>query len=144
MRRDFKDTPLEDLLAEALYRRRQFADAATAAHIGRNARESAFVTRCLNDVARGDLLEEHTDGTLAALRDALGAEVEAETLGHRRVFDGWHDLERGDIGRVREVPLRSDRGEQLAGLLGLLEDLVAARHAVLDRIRAEQELRRYL
>lgn len=142
MRRDFKDTPLADLIAEALRRGRQFTDAANTAHIGTSARESAFVTRCLNDIAGVDLLEERSDGTLAALRDAIGTEVEAETLGHRRVFDGWHDAERGDIGTVLEVPLRSDRGEELARVRELLDDLVSARHAALDRIRAEREVRK--
>lgn len=141
---NFKETPIEDLLAEVFRRGRQFADAAMAAHIGRNARESAFVTRCLSDVARGGLLEERVGGAIAALRDVIGAEIEAETLGYRRVFEGYHDAERGDIGTVHEVPVRSDRGEGLARVLELLYDLVLARHAALDRIRAEQELRRYL
>lgn len=59
----------------------------------------------------------------------------------RRVFDGYHDPEIGDVGRVFEVAVLTDRGEMLSELLISLERLMSARNAALDRLRAEHELR---
>lgn len=136
------ETTLEYLIAEVFRLARGVVGGAKTAHVGRDAREHAFVQRCLKDLEQNRLLEGRIDGALGALRDILGQEIAAETLGHHRVFDGWHDSEAGDIGRAREIPLYSTRGEELAQVLTMLDDLMAARHAALDRLRAEQEVRK--
>lgn len=136
------ETTLEDLIAKAFRRARSVVGSASRARVGRDAREHAFAQRCLNDLEQDGLLEDRIDGALGALRDILGKEIAAETLGHHRVFDGWHDPDVGDIGRVREIPVRTDHGDELSGVLAELDALVEIRERAKDRLRAEQEVRR--
>jgi hypothetical protein len=107
-----------------------------------NARDAGFIKRSLASLENGCLLSESADGTLSALRKMLRQQIRAETLEVRRVFDGYHDPDFGDVGRVLDIPLLTDRGEMLAAMLTSLESLITARHTVLDRLHAERELRK--
>ena len=107
-----------------------------------NARDAGFIKRSLASLEAGCLLSEQADGTLCALRKMLRQQISDETLEVRRVFDGYHDPDFGDVGRVLDIPVLTDRGEMLATMLTSLENLITARHAALDRLHAERELRK--
>lgn len=106
------------------------------------AQDASFIKRSLASLENGCLLNESADGTLSALEKMLRQKIHAETLEVRHVFDGYHDPDVGDVGRVLDIPLLTDRGEMLVAMLSSLESLITARHAALDRLHAEQELRR--
>lgn len=107
-----------------------------------NARDAGFIKRSLASLENGRLLTEHADGTLSALRTMLRQQISDETLEVRRVFDGYHDPDFGDVGRVLDIPVLTDRGEMVAAMLTSLENLITARHTALDRLNAERELRK--
>lgn len=139
-----EDTTLEDLLTEATRRARLLCAAARGNDCGRTAREAATAARILQGLEAGNILRDDLDGGLQTLHAHLSDAIAAETVGYRRVFDGHHDPEGGDVGVVRELPVLSDRGAVLLQVLGQCEALVAARDTARDRLRAEQTLRRLL
>jgi hypothetical protein len=107
-----------------------------------NARDAGFIKRSLASLETGSLFSERADETLSMLRTMLHQQIREETLEVRRVFDGYHDPEVGDVGRVLDIPILTDQGEMLAAMLTSLESLITARHTALDRLHAERELRR--
>jgi hypothetical protein len=136
------EAALEDLITETLRRARLFVSAIKGTAFYCSAREASFITRCLAALGDGSLMRQDTEGALQAIRDILCREIAKETLEMRRVFDGYHDPEFGDLGRVREIPVWTDRGEALADVLAGLDALIEARERAFDRLRAEQEVRR--
>lgn len=133
---------LEELFAETLGRARAFSAAVRGSAFPCNAREEAFITRCLSALDAGRILEDDIEGTLGAIRSVFCREIARETFETRRVFDGYHDPEIGDVGSVVEIPIRTVRGEELAKVLNRLDALVEVREAALDRMRAEKEVRK--
>lgn len=139
---DANNPTLEDLVAEAFRRTREFVAAIRAVAPACTARDSAFIMRCVARLEDGRLFDDDADGALAGIRDIICRATEAETIAQHRVFDGYHDPEIGDVGRIIEIPVRTDRGEELAGVLARLDALAEARAAAMDRLRAENEVRR--
>lgn len=142
MKNVINDVTLEDLIFEALQRARSFVAALRGDRFVINARDSAFVGRCLSSIEEGRILEEDVAGTLDTVREVLCREIEKETLETRQVFEGYHDPEVGDIGSVVEIAVRTVRGDDLAELLAELDGLSKARNAAVDRLRAEKEVRK--
>ena len=139
-----EDTTLEDLLTIAARQARLLCAAARGIYCDRTTRETATAARILQGLEAGNILRDDLDGGLQTLHAHLSDAIAAETVGYRRVFDGHHDPEGGDVGVVREIPVLSDRGAALLPVLRRCEALVAAREAARDRLRAEQTLRRLL
>jgi len=139
-----EDTTLEDLLTIAVRQARLLCAAARGIYCGRTTRETATAARILQGLEAGNILRDDLDGGLQTLHAHLSDAIAAETVGYRRVFDGHHDPEGGDVGVVREIPVLSDRGAALLPVLRRCEALVAARDAARDRLCAEQSLRSLL
>ncbi|MBY6200524.1 hypothetical protein KUV65_04060 [Maritalea mobilis] len=137
------DQNLETIVAAAHHRKRMFVDAVRLIAPG-SAAEQSTTMRCLTDLENGDLLRESVSGAIAALSDIISAELATERHGHRRVFDGHYDPELGAVGDVIDLPILTERGEELDRLMGLLRDFENARNYALDRLRAEQSIRRHL
>jgi hypothetical protein len=137
------DLTLEDSLMEATRRVRRLVESARAISPGAPS-ERGLVSRCLADLEAGRVLGGRSDSAIDALRRVIQRELATETDGTIRVFDGFFDPEEGHVGDVREVPLRTRRGDELAGLALLLEHAQDARGAARDRLRAEQEVRSML
>lgn len=112
-----------------------------AASFPDNTKDAGFVRRSIAQLGSRSLLHDSAEGTLKSLSRMLRLQIAGETLETRRVFDGYHDPEIGDVGRVLEVAVLTDRGEMLSELLISLERLMSARNAALDRLCAELELR---
>lgn len=143
MHTKFENAALEDILAEARRRARFLVRRARELAPGTGA-EQVPVRRCLEDLEACRVIGRRSDNAIDTLRRVIIKELETETTGTFRIFDGYHDPEHGDVGEVREVALRTPRGEELAELARLLEDLQEARDAASDRFRAEQEVRSLL
>jgi hypothetical protein len=143
MQTQFDDETLENLLVEALRCARRVTTKAREICTGTPSERSTML-RSLDDLERGRILGSRSDGAISALRAIVDRELAQETYGVRRVFDGYTDPETGDIGSVREVALRTARGDELADLQSSLQDLVEVRRAASDRLRAEQEVRSML
>jgi hypothetical protein len=143
MQTPFDDETLEKLMVEALRHARRVTTKAREICPGTSLERSTML-RCLDDLERGSVLGSRSEGAISALRAIVDRELETETYGVRRVFDGYTDPEIGDIGSVREVALRTGRGDELADLRSSLQDLMELRQAASDRLRAEQEIRRML
>ncbi|MGX0877050.1 hypothetical protein ACSSV4_001734 [Roseovarius sp. MBR-154] len=139
-----QDTTLEDRLTDAARQARLLCAAARGIDCARTARETATATRILQGLETGNILRDDLDGGLQTLHAHLSDAIAAETVGHRRCFEGHYDPEAGDVGVVRDIPVFSDRGVALHEVISLLEALLAAREAARDRLRAEQTLRRLL
>ena len=139
-----QDTTLEDRLTDAARQARLLCAAARGIDCGRTTRETATAARILQGLEAGNILRDDLDGGLQTLHAHLSDAIAAETVGYRRVFDGHHDPEIGDVGVVQELPILSDRGAALLPVLRRCEALVAARDAARDRLCAEQSLRRLL
>jgi hypothetical protein len=135
------DSTLEDSLMEAMRRVRRLVQSARVISPGTPS-ERGLVSRCLADLETGRVLGGRSDSAIDALRRVIQRELAMETNGTIRVFDGFFDPDAGDVGEVRDVPLRTRRGDELAGLARLLEHAQDARDAARDRFRAEQEVRR--
>lgn len=137
------DNNLETFVVAAHHRKRLFVDAVRLIAPG-SATERSTIMRCLTDLEKGGLLHESVSGAIAALRDIISRELAGEHEGHRRFFDGHYDPELGAVGDVIDMPILTDRGDELDHVMGLLRDFENARNDALDRLRAEQEIRRYL
>lgn len=137
------DKDLDTITAAAHQSVRLFADAVRLTAPG-SAAERSTTLRCLTDLENGDLLRESVSGAIAALRDIISRELAEEYRGHRRVFDGHYDPELGAVGDVIDLPILTERGEELDRLMGLLRGFENARNYALDRLRAEQSIRRHL
>ena len=136
------DDTLEDLIFEALQKARSFVAALNIAALSSNSQDGAFISRCLSQFENGRVLEDDVEGALDGIRRMLCKEIEKETFDTRRVFDGYHDSEFGDVGTVLEIPVRTVRGDDLGKSLTRLDALISARNAALDRLRAEREVRK--
>lgn len=136
------DATLEDLIFECLRQARAFVAAFKGAAFAVKARDGAFISRCLSSIEEGHILDNAAEGAINATRNMLCREVSKETFDTRRVFDGYHDPEFGDVGRAVQIPLRTVRGDDLAELLAQLDGLAEARNVALDRLRAEKEVRK--
>jgi vacuolar-type H+-ATPase subunit H len=143
MHSQFKDSALEDILAEARRRARRLVRSARDIAPGTGA-EQVAVRRCLEDLEACRIIGRRSDNAIDTLRRVVLKELETETTGTFCVFEGYHDPEHGDVGEVRELARRTPRGDELAELARLLEDLQEARDAACDRFRAEQEVRSLL
>lgn len=137
-----QETTLEDLIFETFRQARSLVMALDKGAFACSAKDGAFISRCLSQLEAGRVLDDDTEGALGAMRRALFREIEKETFDTRPVFDGYHDPEVGDVGRVIEIPVRTVLGDGLSELLAQLDRLAEARNAALDRLRAEKEVRK--
>ena len=78
----------------------------------------------------------HIGGALGILEEA----VSRETLGHRDMFDGTHDAEIGAIGRVKSVPLLSEKGAGLDRHLRNIRSVLAMRDLLAARVDTEIQI----
>ena len=88
------------------------------------------------------------DGPLADGAEDLVSRIEAllveavdrETLGFRGVFDGHNDPDHGAVGIVRAVPILSEQGCVLEGMLQGLRMIAAMRALLSARVDAHRQM----
>ncbi|SEL30706.1 hypothetical protein SAMN05421666_2083 [Roseovarius nanhaiticus] len=129
---------IDDLAAETVGLGRQVADRAKSLHLGDNARDVAFVSRCLARLKERQPFDEADEGGFAAVMDILERSIAAECLGSEDRFEETGYDEFGPHGETRETPVYSDRGDELIELRCLFQDFLNSRDSVLDQVAAHR------
>ncbi|WP_099824236.1 hypothetical protein [Oceaniglobus indicus] len=133
---------IDDLAATAIRLGREVAEQARVLHLGRTARDVAFVARCLASLRDREPFCASVEGGLDAVRDILERDIEAEKTGTDHRFVETRFDEAGQHGEVREVPVYTRRGAELLDLQNLFDRFVETRRSVLDHIAAHKVLMR--
>ena len=129
---------MDDLAAEAVGLGRQVADWAKTLHLGDNARDVAFVSRCLARLKERQPFDEADEGGFDAVMDLLERSIAAECLGSEDRFEETGYDEFGPHGETRETPVYSNRGNELIELRRLFQDFLNSRDSVLDQVAAHR------
>nr|WP_309503273.1 hypothetical protein [uncultured Roseovarius sp.] len=129
---------MDDLAAGAVGLGRQVADRAKTLHIGDNARDVAFVSRCLARLKERQPFDEADEGGFNAVMDILERSIAAECLGSENRFEETGYDEFGPHGETRKTPVYSDRGNELIELRSLFQDFLNSRDSVLDQVAAQR------
>ncbi len=131
---------IDELAVEAVRLGREVADAARAVHLGGNAKDVAFVARALSKLRERQPLHDADEGGLEAVREILEADIAREVASHETRFFPTDYDECGPIGETREVPIYTERGEELIKLKGMFEQFSDVRAALFDHLAAHQLL----
>ena len=94
------------------------------------------IARLRHDGPLADGAEDHVSRIEALLVEA----VDRETLGFRGVFDGHNDPDHGAVGIVRAVPILSEQGCVLEGMLQGLRMIAAMRALLSARVDAHRQM----
>lgn len=129
---------MDDLAAEAIGLGRQVADRAKMLHLGDNARDVAFVTRCLARLNERQPFDEADEGGFDAVMEILESSIASEYLGSEERFEETGYDEFGPHGTTRKTPVYSDRGNELIRLQYLFNDFLNSRTGVLDHVAAHR------
>ncbi|MCR8828049.1 hypothetical protein [Pseudosulfitobacter koreensis] len=131
---------LDELAVDAVRFGREVAEAAKAMHLGGNAKDAAFVARALSRLHDRQPLHDADAGGLIAVREILEADIAREVASHETRFFPTDYDECGPIGETREVPIYTERGEELIKLKGMFEQFSDVRAALFDHLAAHQLL----
>lgn len=131
---------IDDLAARAVSLGRKVQKEAVRLSVGANATDAAFVARSLGCLADRRPFEPRDTASLDVVRAHIAADLDAETLRTEQVFDAQAFDSDGNQGIVRDVPVRTERGRDLAAFLELYDAFLEAREATLDRIAAHNAL----
>jgi len=107
-----------------------------AAFVGSTSHDFGFATRSLRRIAERDPFDPRDDASLKGLRDILDTDLSAEIVGYERRFFETHEDANGQHGEVMDVPVYTQRGQDLLAVQDTLAGFIAARDATLDRIAA--------
>lgn len=129
---------MEDLAAEAVGLGRQVADRAKSLHLGDNARDVAFVSRCFGRLKERQPFDTADEGGFDAVMDILVRSIAAECLGSEDRFEETSYDEFGPHGEIRKTTVYSDRGNELIKLRCLFQDFLHSRDSVLDQVAAHR------
>lgn len=131
---------LDNLAARTIKLGRELAHQARALHLGGNAKEAAFVTRCLARLEDRQAFNTADETSLAAIQGILANDLAGEIIETEQQFVETHFNEFGQQGELREMPIYSTRGLELLDLNETLDTFMATRAAVLDHIAAHRTL----
>mgnify|MGYP003624988241 FL=1 len=129
---------IDDLATEAVGLGRQVADLAQALHLGYDARQVAFVSRCFARLKDRQPFEEADEGGFDAVADILERSIASEYLGTEDCYEETGYDECGPRGETRETAVYSDRGNELIKLKHLFQDFLSNRDCVLDQVAAHR------
>ena len=108
--------------------------------LGDNAKDVAFVSRCLAHLNDRLPFDEADKGGFAAVADILERSLASQYLGTEVRYEetGYDDF--GPRGETREVAVYSDRGNELIELQYLFEKFLNVRDNLLDQVAAHRSL----
>ncbi|MFX0543724.1 hypothetical protein ACEWPM_018760 [Roseovarius sp. S4756] len=129
---------MDDLAARAVALGRQVADRAKSLHLGDNARDVAFVSRCLGRLKERQPFDTADEGGFDAVMDILDRSIAAECLGSEDRFEETGYDEFGPHGETRKTAVYSERGNELIELRFLFQDFLNSRENVLDQVAAHR------
>tara|TARA_R110002110_G_scaffold296310_1_gene510537 strand:- start:1134 stop:1574 length:441 start_codon:yes stop_codon:yes gene_type:complete len=129
---------MDDLAAEAVGLGRQVADRAKALHLGDNAKDVAFVSRCFANLRERQPFDEADEGGFGAVLNILERSIASEYLGSEERYEetGYDDF--GPHGETLFTPVYSDRGNELIELQYLFQNFLNSRNGVLDHVAAHR------
>lgn len=104
------------------------------------AAELSELQELLSELREGGPFGDRADERMARCRDALEESIERQTLGLHRIFDGVHDPDLGDVGRVIEERILTPLGEAMRAHLEEFRKLAAMRGLLAARIDADRQL----
>lgn len=133
---------IEDQVVSLVKMGRSIALKICSSDLAANSRQGALLDRCLQRLSQGQPLDARDAGGLQTVRSILQRELDEEIVGTSREFRGVHDPEAGDIGTVVERMLLTERGGDIASLLGAFNQFLQDRQALLDRLHVETVLAR--
>lgn len=129
---------MDELAAEAIGLGRQVANRAIELHLGDNAMDVAFVTRCLAHLKERQSFDEGDEGGFGAVMGILERDIAAECLGSAEQFEETGYDEFGPQWEIREMPVYTERGNELIKLQYLFQDFLNSRDGVLDHVAAHR------
>ncbi|MEX1234404.1 MAG: hypothetical protein WEB56_05395 [Roseovarius sp.] len=129
---------LEDLATEAVGQGRHVADRAKALHLGENAKDVAFVSRCFARLKERQPFDEADDGGFDAVMKIFDHSIASEYVGTESwpVETGFDEF--GPQVEIRQMPVYSDRGNELIKLQNLFKAFRNNRDRVLDHMAANR------
>ena len=129
---------MDDLAKETVGLGRRAAHLAEALHLGDNARDVAFVSRCFACLKDRRPFDEADEGGFAAVADILERSIASECLGTEVRFEqtGYDDF--GPRGETREAAMYSERGNELIKLHNLFQKFLNIRNDMLDHVAAHR------
>ena len=101
---------IDDLAAEAVMLGRLVADRARGLRLGEDAKEVAFVSRCVAGLNERQPFDEASEGGFDAVKKILERSIASECLGLEQRFQPTGHDEFGPQGEIHEVPVYSERG----------------------------------
>ena len=131
---------MDELSAEAVGLGRQVADRAMALQLGENAREVGFVSRCFANLKERQPFDKADEGGFDAVLDILERCIATECLGTTARFEETGYDEFGPHGETCEIPLYTNRGNELIKLKYLFQKFINIRNGVLDHVAAHRGL----
>lgn len=135
---------IDDLAAEAMMLGRLVADRARELGLGDDAKEVAFVSRCLAGLKDRQPFDEASEGGFDAVMEILERSIASECLGWEQRFQQTGHDEFGPQGEIHEVPVYSEHGAELIELQNLLRVFLEKRNSVLDHVAAHRSLLRIM
>nr|WP_309502370.1 hypothetical protein [uncultured Roseovarius sp.] len=129
---------IDDLAAEAMMLGRLVADRARGLCLGDDAKEGAFVSRCLARLKERQPFHEADEGGFDAVMEILERSIATECLGLEQRFQQTGHDEFGPQGEIQEMPVYSERGAELIELQNLLRVFLEKRNSVLDHVAAHR------
>lgn len=137
-RSEIQDT--DELAAEVIKLGRLIADRARALCLGDDAREAAFVSRCLARLKDRQPFDAAGVGGLDAVMEILTRSIASECLGTEGRFKQTGHDEFGPQGEIHEAAIYSERGNDLIKLQNLFHAFLEGREDVLDHVAAHRNL----
>jgi hypothetical protein len=138
MQAHYKKQNMDELAAEAVGLGRQVANRAKELHLGGNAKDVAFVTRCLLRLKERQSFDEADEGGLFAVKEILERDIASECLGSAEQFEKTGYDEFGPQWEIREMPVYTERGNELIKLQKLFQDFLNRRDGVLDQLASHR------
>lgn len=129
---------IDDLATEAMMLGRLVADRAKNLGLGEDAKEVAFVSRCLARLKDRQPFDDAGEGGYEAVMEILARCIASECIGWEQRFQQTGHDEFGPQGEIQEVPVYSGRGAELIRLQNLLRIFLEKRHSVLDQVAAHR------
>lgn len=109
----YNELPLEELFARAFAFARNFAKAFPCSDVAADVLEASSLRRTLEGLSHHAGLTATDDADTDLLMSVIARELDYETLGWNRIFDGWIDPDIGQIGTIKTVPVLTERGQML-------------------------------
>lgn len=140
MQKLYQKLDMDDLAVEAIELGRQVADRARSVYLGDNAKDVAFVSRCLSRLKERQPFNQADEGGFDAVKDILDRCIASECLGVEDQLEETGYDEFGPLVEIRKIVVYSKRGKELVELQSLFQRFMDSRNSVLDHIAAHRSM----